>query len=162
MRLECHRLPRQELQLARFLANPELLGNLATDWRPAHQLAFSFGAASPYRIAASSAPMFISFRALNRMQYPVTLALPSFSPYVLVKYFLSLRPSNWRPSSIVKHRWEALIDCPRSALLGSPGNVYVPKTNYANCSVNRRSISNDSTENKNIGGWRRPSGNRAD
>src|ERR1700733_13079155 len=48
--------------------------------------------ASPYRIAASSVSMFISFRALNRMQYPVTLALPSFSPYVLAKYFLSFRP----------------------------------------------------------------------
>ncbi len=36
--------------------------------------------------------MFISFRALNRMQYPVTLALPSFFPYVLARYFLSLRP----------------------------------------------------------------------
>ena len=48
--------------------------------------------ASPHRIAASSVSMFISFRALNRMQYPVTLALPSFFPYVLAKYFLSLRP----------------------------------------------------------------------
>src|ERR1700688_256998 len=36
-----------------------------------HQLAFSFRAASPYRIAASSVSMFISLRALNRMQYPV-------------------------------------------------------------------------------------------
>ena len=49
-------------------------------------------AARPYRIAASSVSMLISFRDLNRMQYPVTLAFPSFFPYVLAKYFLSLRP----------------------------------------------------------------------
>jgi hypothetical protein len=33
---------------------------------------------NPYRIAASSISMFISFSVLNLMQYPVTLALPIF------------------------------------------------------------------------------------
>jgi hypothetical protein len=37
--------------------------------------------------------MFISFRALNRMQYPVTLTLPSFFPYVLAKYFDEPQPA---------------------------------------------------------------------
>jgi hypothetical protein len=38
--------------------------------------------ATPSRIAASSISMFISFSVLNLMQYPVTLALPNFFPYV--------------------------------------------------------------------------------
>ena len=37
---------------------------------------------SPYRIAASSILMSIFFSVLNLMQYPLTLALPSFFPYV--------------------------------------------------------------------------------
>jgi DNA-binding beta-propeller fold protein YncE len=49
------------------------------------------GAASTlYRIAASSTSTFISFSVLNLMQYPVTLALPNFFPYVWAKYVLSL------------------------------------------------------------------------
>jgi len=39
-------------------------------------------ALTPYRIAASSISMFISFSVLNLMQYPLTLALPIFPPYV--------------------------------------------------------------------------------
>jgi hypothetical protein len=42
---------------------------------------------TPYRIAASSISMFISFSVLNLMQYPLTLALPSSFPYVWAKYF---------------------------------------------------------------------------
>ena len=38
--------------------------------------------------------MFISFRALNRMQYPVTLALPSFFAYILAKYVLIFEAKN--------------------------------------------------------------------
>src|SRR5260221_10995741 len=47
---------------------------------------------TPYRIAASRMSMFISFSVLNLMQYPLTLALPIFFPYVSARYFLSLRP----------------------------------------------------------------------
>src|SRR6185295_1530671 len=53
---------------------------------------FSFVASTLYLIAASSISMFISFSVLNLMQYPLTLALPSFFPYVCDRYFLSLRP----------------------------------------------------------------------
>ena len=49
-------------------------------------------ASNPYRIAASSILIFISFRVLNLMQYPVTLAFPIFFPYALAKYVLSLIP----------------------------------------------------------------------
>ena len=51
-----------------------------------------FVASTPYRIAALSASMFISFSVLNLMQYPLTLALPSSFLYVWAKYFLSLMP----------------------------------------------------------------------
>ncbi len=58
---------------------------------------FPFGfsqcvASTPYRTAASSISIFISFSVLNLMQYPVTLALPIFFPYVWAKYFLSSIP----------------------------------------------------------------------
>ncbi len=53
---------------------------------------FSFVASTPYRIAASSISMFISFSDLNLIQYPDTLALPNSFPYVWAKYFLSLIP----------------------------------------------------------------------
>ena len=53
---------------------------------------FSFVASTPYLIAVSSISMFISFKVLNLMQYPVTLALPSFFPYVWFKYVLSFIP----------------------------------------------------------------------
>jgi hypothetical protein len=49
-------------------------------------------ASTPYLIADSSISMFISFKVLNLMQYPVTLALPSFFPYVWFKYVLSFIP----------------------------------------------------------------------
>ena len=61
-------------------------------WLTTFQLTLSFEASNPCRIAASSTSMFISFRDLNLMQYPLTLALPSVFPYVLAKYVLSLRP----------------------------------------------------------------------
>jgi hypothetical protein len=37
-------------------------------------------ASTPYRIAASSISMFMPFRVLNLMQYPLTFALPIFFP----------------------------------------------------------------------------------
>jgi hypothetical protein len=49
-------------------------------WLMIFQLTFSFEASNPCRIAASSTSMFISFRVLNLMQYPLTLALPSVFP----------------------------------------------------------------------------------
>ncbi len=55
-------------------------------------LALYYLALTPYRIASSSTSVFISFRVLNLMQYPLTLALPIFSPYVWAKYVLSFIP----------------------------------------------------------------------
>jgi hypothetical protein len=44
-------------------------------------------------MAALSVSMFMSFRVLNLMQYPVTLALPSSFPLCPGKVFLALIPS---------------------------------------------------------------------
>ncbi len=54
-----------------------------------YQLAFLFVFSNPNAIAASRTSMFISFRVLNRMQYPVTT--PRLLAYVSAMYFLSSR-----------------------------------------------------------------------
>lgn len=54
-------------------------------FNPLVKPSFSCRTSNPYRIAASSSSTFISFSVLNLMQYPVTLALPIFFPYVWAK-----------------------------------------------------------------------------
>src|SRR5689334_14194350 len=51
-----------------------------------------YRSSNPNRIAAASTSGFMSFKALNLMQYPVTLALPRSFPKVSARYFLSSIP----------------------------------------------------------------------